>query len=294
MDRVKKSVHYWCDDTINRIYTGKGITAAVMDTGLAAHPDFAGRVLSFQDYVNQKTNMYDDSGHGTHVAGILAGNGTVSGGALAGMAPEASLVIVKVLDRDGNGTMSQIEAGIRWIMEHHRKYQIRIVNISMGARAGVHPDKDARIVQMVEELWDRGMIVVVSAGNYGPEEGTISVPGTSRKVITTGAMECESRQKDCSGQGPTVECVVKPDVVAPGYYIISTSHLYREQRKAYTVKSGSSMATPVVAGAAALVLSKYPDMGNVEMKLKLRETSRHLNGMKRDGWGCLQVDRLLK
>lgn len=294
MDRVKKSVHYWCSDTINKTYTGKGITAAVMDTGLAEHPDFAGRVLAFKDCVNQKSKMYDDSGHGTHVAGILAGDGKASGGVLAGMAPEASLVIVKVLDRDGNGNMEQIERGIRWIMENYRKYRIRIVNISMGARAGVHPDKDERIVRMVEEMWNRGLIVVVSAGNYGPGKGTISVPGTSRKVITTGAMECESRQKECSGQGPTVDCVVKPDVVAPGYYIISASHLYREQRKAYTVKSGSSMATPVMAGAAALVLSKYPDMGNVEMKLKLRETSRHLNGMKRDGWGCLQVEQLLK
>lgn len=294
MDRVKKSVHYWCSDTINRIYMGKGITAAVMDTGLAPHPDFTGRVLAFKDCVNQKMKMYDDSGHGTHVAGILAGDGKVSGGVLAGMAPEASLVIVKVLDRDGNGTMGQIEAGIRWIMENHRRYRIRIVNISMGAKAGVHPDKDVRIVRMVEELWNQGLVVVVSAGNYGPGKGTISVPGTSRKVITTGAMECESRQKECSGQGPTVDCIVKPDVVAPGYYIISASNLYREQKKAYTVKSGSSMATPVVAGAAALVLSKYPDMGNVEMKLKLRETSRHLEGMKRDGWGCLQVDQLLK
>lgn len=294
MDRVKKSVHYWCCDTINRKCTGKGITAAVMDTGLAVHPDFSGRVLAFKDCVNQKNRIYDDSGHGTHVAGILAGDGKVSSGTLAGMAPEVSLVIVKVLDKNGNGSMEQIESGIRWIMENHARYNIRIVNISMGARAGVYPDKDTRIVQMVEELWNLGLIVVVSAGNYGPGKGTISVPGTSRKVITTGAMESESRQKECSGQGPTVECVVKPDIVAPGYYIISTSNLYREQRKAYTVKSGSSMATPVVAGAAALVLSKYPDMGNVEMKLKLRETSRHLNGMKRDGWGCLQVDQLLK
>lgn len=294
MDRVKKIVHYWCDDTRNKAYTGRKITAAILDTGLSPHPDVQGRVIAFTDCVHGRQGLYDDSGHGTHVAGILAGDGKLSKGILSGMAPEADLVILKVLDKKGNGSLSQIEAGICWILKNWKKYRIRVVNISMGARCGVNPEKETEMIRMVEELWDMGIVVVVSAGNYGPEAGTVSVPGTSRKVITVGAMESGEKTKECSGQGPTKECVVKPDLVAPGYHIISCSHQYQEYRRAYTVKSGSSMATPVVAGTAALVFSKYPDMSNVELKLKLRETSRPVKALTETGWGCLQADALLR
>lgn len=268
MDRVKREIHYRCTDTINRKYTGSGVRVAVLDTGIAPHPDFGGRIIAFKDCVYQRERMYDDNGHGTHVAGILAGDGRMSGGGFAGMAPGAEIVAVKVLDEKGNGELTDLLSGIHWIKRNGRRLGIRIVNISVGARYDIDKKKEEWLLNAVEQLWDMGMVVVISAGNYGPEPGTVAVPGTSRKVITVGALG-NGREPGCSGQGPTEECVVKPDIVAPGYQIISCNSAYRQTKRPYTVKSGTSMATPVVSGAIALLLSKYPDMKNVEVKLRI-------------------------
>ena len=296
MDKVKKQVQYHCEDTVNRKCTGKGVSVAVLDTGISPHPDLVGRIKAFKDFVNDKENIYDDNGHGTHVAGILAGDGRMSKGVLSGMAPEAELIAVKVLDKKGEGSTSQILEGIRWIERNWFRLRIRIVNISVGAKKELESEKERLLVEAVERLWDAGLVVVVSAGNYGPGKGTIAVPGTSRKVITVGSIQKEFPKEGCSGEGPTEECVVKPDVLAPGYQIISCNRFGYPYRNTapYTVKSGTSMATPVVSGAIALLLSKYPEMGNVEVKLRLRETSVISDGSETQGWGCLRVDRLLK
>ena len=146
-----------------------------------------------------------------------------------------------------------------------------------------------------DRLWDAGIAVVVSAGNYGPGEGTVAVPGNSRKVITVGAMGNSKVKNNCSGLGPTQQCIVKPDLVAPGYQIMSCNADYPKDRRPYVMKSGTSMATPMVAGAIALYLSKYPDAGNVEIKLLLRERcDRAGDKMPFYGWGILNVEKLLK
>lgn len=293
MDRVKKTIGYWCGDIRNYGYRGENVGVAVLDTGIAPHPDFKGRIMAFKDCVNGKKMLYDDSGHGTHVAGILAGDGKASKGVLAGMAPGARLCIVKVLNEKGEGDVGHILDGIRWIREHERKLGLRVVNISVGARAGIDGGKEERLLKAVEALWDMGLTVVVSAGNYGPQKGTIAVPGTSRKVITVGAVK-DGGDLGCSGNGPTGECIVKPDLVAPGYQIISCNNVSYQTRKPYTVKSGSSMATPVVSGAVALLLSKYPDMSNVEVKLKLRQSCERIPGKSAEtGWGMLKMERLM-
>ena len=293
MDRVKQQIHYWCDDTMQGNNKGKNITAAILDTGMAPHPDFKGRIVSFVDCVNERKTLYDDSGHGTHVAGILAGDGRMSKGILAGMAPEAKLCAVKVLDEKGEGNVEQILKGLMWTGKNAQRFGIRVVNISAGAKIGLDEEKEARLLEAVDRLWDMGLVVVVSAGNYGPGEGTIAVPGTSRKVITVGAFK-EGKDPGCSGTGPTRECVVKPDLVAPGYQIVSCNNVSLRAKKPYTVKSGSSMATPVVSGAALVLLSKYPDMTNVEIKLKLWETCERITEKRKGtGWGMLRMDRLL-
>lgn len=292
MNKVKRLVHYYCADTLQGHIKGQNVAAAVLDTGIAPHPDLKGRVAAFEDCVNGRTGLYDDSGHGTHVAGILAGDGRMSKGLFAGMAPEAKLCIIKVLNERGEGDIGQILSGLEWIERHQGPLGIRIVNISVGAKAGIDKEKERRLLGAVERLWDRGLTVVVSAGNYGPERGTVAVPGTSRKVITVGALK-EGNAPGCSGNGPTGECIVKPDVVAPGYQITSCSGRFGRARGAYTVKSGSSMATPVVSGAVAALLSKYPDMGNVEIKLKLRGACDRMPAKEETGWGMLRVDRLL-
>ena len=153
----------------------------------------------------------------------------------------------------------------------------------------------------MEELWDMGLIVVVSAGNYGPRSGTVVVPGNSRKVITVGVPDSpssfsRSRRKriNYSGRGPTNECVIKPDIFAPGTGILSCNSRFSfPGEPSYIMKSGTSMATPVVSGALACLLSKYPDMTNVEVKLKLRESCMKIPGTE-SGWGLLNVEQLMR
>ena len=140
MDRVKKMVHYWCDDIKKAGLTGKGVTVAVLDTGLAPHPDFKSRVIGWRDCIYRKEKCYDDNGHGTHVAGILGGSGQMSGGILSGIAPLCRFVIVKVLDQKGEANVASILAGLKWVEMNHRKYNIRIVNLS-EFRKNLEPGK---------------------------------------------------------------------------------------------------------------------------------------------------------
>lgn len=301
MKWVKQTVHYWCKDTAGSRYLGAGICAAILDTGIALHPDLKDRVTSFRDFTGSSIKCRDDSGHGTHVAGILAGNGISSGGTYAGMAPRTDLLIGKVLDREGNGNVDNVISGIQWVMESAVSCGIRIVNISVGTQPDLAQSQKDRLQKAVEELWDMGLIVVVSAGNYGPRSGTVVVPGNSRKVITVGVPDSPSsfsrsrRERiNYSGRGPTNECVIKPDIFAPGTGILSCNSRFSfPGEPSYIMKSGTSMATPVVSGALACLLSKYPDMTNVEVKLKLRESCMKIPGTE-SGWGLLNVEQLIR
>ncbi|MEJ8734049.1 MULTISPECIES: S8 family peptidase [Mediterraneibacter] len=301
---VKETTGYWCEDTISGKYIGQGVCAAILDTGIAQHPDFAGRILAFKDFTGQEREAYDDSGHGTHVAGILAGSGCRSQGNYAGMAPKAGLLIGKVLDKEGNGAVRTILDGIEWLTKLRTKYSVRIVNISVGTHPDLEKYQKELLLEAVEDLWDQGVVVVVSAGNYGPEAGTVAVPGNSPKVITVGVPDYaetsvklpviggKGKIKNYSGRGPTEQCVVKPDVLAPGTGVISCNSRFNKKTEGfYTSKSGTSMATPVVAGAIACLLSKEPDMTNAEVKLKLRASCTRRE--KEPGWGMLQVEKLL-
>lgn len=301
MKQVKKAIEYWTDEMKAGKYLGQGIRIAVLDTGIMLHPDFDKRIVEFADFVSRRRFVYDDSGHGTHVAGILAGSGKMSDGVYGGMAPKSELIIGKVLDRQGNGSVRNVMEGIRWILALKEKRKIRIVNISVGAKPQLDSMEEKNLLSGVEMLWDVGLIVVVSAGNYGPKEGSIAVPGNSRKVITVGAVgnsqivNIHPREEwNYSGRGPTNLCVVKPDLVAPGTQVISCNGQYLHRwKKPYTAKSGTSMATPVVSGAIACLLSKYPDMTNVEVKLRLRESSRWESSGEQ-GWGILNMKNLMK
>ena len=301
MKQVKEAIEYWTDEMKEGKYLGQGIRIAVLDTGIILHPDFDRRIIEFADFVNRRRFVYDDSGHGTHVAGILAGSGKMSDGVYGGMAPKSELIIGKVLDRQGNGSVRNVMEGIRWILALKEKRQIRIVNISVGAKPQLDSMEEKNLLSGVEMLWDAGLIVVVSAGNYGPKEGSIAVPGSSRKVITVGAVgnsqivNIHPREEwNYSGRGPTNLCVVKPDLVAPGTQVVSCNGQYLHRwKKPYIAKSGTSMATPVATGAIACLLSKYPDMTNVEVKLRLRESCKQENSGEQ-GWGMLNMKNLMK
>lgn len=278
--------------------TGKGIGVAVLDTGCFLHEDFNNRIIAFTDIVRKQKAPYDDNSHGSHICGIIGGSGSASEGKYRGIAPGCSLVPVKVLDRRGNGYASDVLTGLRWIRANKEALGIRIVNISVGSLSRKGIEENSALVRGVNEAWDDGLIVVVAAGNMGPNRCTITTPGISRKVITVGCSDDHkevnvmgSRMVDYSGRGPTGSCVLKPDLVAPGASIISCSN----QRAQYTTKSGTSMATPLVSGAIALLLEKYPEMTNKDVKLRLRDRCTDL-GLEhtQQGWGLLDIENLLR
>ena len=302
MRRVKETVHYFCNDILFGHIDGHGVTTAVLDTGISPHPDLKGRIVAFGDMLYGKKRMYDDNSHGTHVAGIIAGSGGLSSGLYAGIAPASQFVAVKVLDQKGEGKIRFLIEGIKAILRNRDKWQIRIVNISIGTLPHQGDEEEMELMRWVDRLWDEGLVVVTAAGNFGPRSGTVTIPGISKKVITVGASD-DGNQKDrygkvgtnYSGRGPTSECVCKPDLVAPGSYIRSCNGFsQKKNQKAYSVKSGTSMSAPVVSGAVALLLSKYPDMKNVEVKLRLLMSA---DDMGKDpniqGRGLLNIEKLL-
>ncbi len=300
MQRVRKIV--CCNKQPE--WDGRGVTIAVLDTGFARHPDIHGALIGFRDFVGKRNNAYDNNGHGTHVCGILCGNGNAGNGKYCGIAPGAQLLVGKVLNEKGDGSTETMLEGINWILQEGPRYNVRIVNISVGMGNLEDKKKENALRESVEELWNRGYIVVCAAGNKGPGNGTISSVGGSNKVITVGCHDgdtCTNNPNRCelySGWGNVKSHIVKPDVVAPGTDIYSCNAKYHRVGSGlvhpYVTKSGTSMATPVVAGAIALLLQKYPDMSNEECKHKLQLTAVDL-GLPRNvqGWGMLNVDALL-
>ena len=303
MDRVKKLIHAEEEEVFP--YTGSGVTVAILDTGIAMHPAFADRVIGFRDFVGTSRMPYDDCGHGTHVAGCLCGNGACSGGLYAGVAPGCRILSGKVLDDKGDGTISNMAAGIEWVLDSRELYQIKILNISVSMGETDHVRMMQYLVSCLEKVWDAGIFVVVAAGNKGPAAGSISPLGASRKVVTVGCHDGNSfhgRQNSCesySGRGPTCAELKKPDIVAPGTDIMSCSAGFRQTvrgcRDAYIVKNGTSMSTPLVAGAAALCLQKYPEYSNEQLKRRILWSASDLGeSWSKQGWGMLNVARSLR
>ena len=274
----------------DRQLTGKGVGVAVLDTGIYPHMDFGNRITGFYDFVSYQKRPYDDNGHGTHVAGILAGDGHASGGKYTGIAPGASIVALKVLDRMGNGSRDTLLQAFLWLERHGREYGIRIVNISVGTTCS-SKNQDDRLLNGVDALWDQGLVVVAAAGNKGPCPGSITAPGCSKKIITLVSSDMINGKEAVSGRGPTFECVFKPDIVAPGYRITSCSS---GSAAGYGIKSGTSMSTPFVSGAIALLLEKYPEMTNREIKMRLKECADDMGLPKnQQGWGKFNRKRFL-
>ena len=306
--------------------TGKGVTVAVIDTGIYPHPDLIqpnNRIIGFKDFVKKKTSPYDDCGHGTHVAGIIAGNGTQSDGQYKGVAPEANLVGVKVLDETGSGPISDVIAGIQWVVENKDTYNVKVVNLSVGA-AAVEAYITDPLSQAVEAVWTTGLVVVAAAGNSGPEAGTISTPGINPNIITVGAAddrETIDLEDDViaefSSRGPTIDGLSKPDLVAPGVSITSlaadTSYLPKKnsglagkpkaasQAKSlgkppqttipdyYFTASGTSMATPMVSGTAALLLEQNAIWTPDEVKQQMLQNAVDLGFEAADAQGAGEI-----
>ena len=301
MDRVKKLIHL--ERAYKMGYNGKNISVAVMDTGIVNHPDFDQRIMLFKDFTRGRIGAYDDNGHGTHVSGIIAGNGRMSERSkgvrpYAGIAPGAKILMLKVLDYAGNGNTSSVLAGIDWIIKNKEKYCIRILNISVGMLLTAGEKEKRELLSAVDAVWDAGILVVTAAGNNGPKENTVTIPGISRKVITVGSMDDMAGTerhsplvKGYSGAGPTECCIVKPEILAPGTNIKSCS----KDGRGYVVKSGTSMAAPVVAGVLALAFEQNGELTPAEMKLRLYE-SAYPRGkqLQKKCWGMIHADNLLR
>ena len=310
---------------------GTGVTVAVLDSGIKNADDFknfgssGSRIVGTANFVPDDKgkvggNADDKLGHGTHIAGIIAGNGKASTGVqyfhtFVGVAPNANLVNVRVLDDQGGGSVSNVLAGINWIVQNKAKYKIRVLNVSLG-----HPVyesyKTDPLNKAVEAAWNAGIVVVCSAGNtgrigddaaaypgdnegYGTAYGTIQCPGNDPLVITVGAMKntdgtrANDKVATYSSRGPSrLDMVVKPDIMAPGNRVISvcadkstldeafgntndilmSSYQYggkNEYSNKYFVLSGTSMAAPVVSGAAALLLDKDDSLSPDTIKARL-------------------------
>ena len=304
MNRVRKQVR--CSDHIQRTIATEEITVAILDTGIGRHPDFGNRVVAFADFVNGRQAGYDDSGHGTHVAGCVGGSGTASSGVYRGMAPACRFCIGKVLDRNGEGCIESMKMGLVWVLENHVRYRIRVLNVSLGIGTSGEAERMEELVELLDAAWEKGIVVVCAAGTNGPEEGTISPLGCSRRVITVGCHEggyFGARKDLCenfSGRGSRSVLYRKPDVVAPGTDIVSCNvnwkgSAFSGYRNAYKKKSGTSMATPVVAGAAALFLQKYPRATNEELKRKMIYSAHDMgDSWNKQGWGMLDVERFCR
>lgn len=285
---------------------GAGVTIAVVDSGVALHPDIQ-TLTAVVDLVGNPEaqaappeTSVDPYGHGTHVSGIMVGTGTMSaGGSLRGVAPEASLISVRVLGNTGAGQASDVLAGIQWIQDHHAEYGIRVANLSLGHPI-VEPAVDDPLVEAVDALWDAGVVVVCSAGNRGRDGYvTITSPCNSRKVITVGAANDvntapieNDRVATYSSRGPTTfDLIAKPDIVAPGNKIVSLRSpgsvldlLLPERRMAgdpqnplvldYFESSGTSMAAPIVAATAALMIEQEPSLNPGSIKARLMMSAR--------------------
>ncbi|PRX96189.1 S8 family serine peptidase [Allonocardiopsis opalescens] len=248
--------------------TGEGVTVAVLDTGVdAGHVDLAGRVAAERNFTDSPYD-HDLHGHGTHVASILAGSGAASDGARQGMAPEARIVSGKVLDDEGHGTESGIIAGMEWAAG---EAGARVVNLSLGGPAWFSGDPMSEAVARLTE--ETGALFVVAAANFGPAPGTVGVPAMAPQALTVGAVDDDDAVADFSSRGPALSGDrLKPELTAPGVRIWAArgdGTQMGSPEGEYTAASGTSMAAPHAAGAAALLAQRRPDWTAAQLKSAL-------------------------
>lgn len=254
---------------------------AIVDSGIIRHPDLERQVIAFYDFSNEKCREWADLyGHGTHVAGCLAGDGRASRGRYHGICPETKLVVLKVLNKSGVGEAGWLIEALKYILNYHKQWNIRIVNMSLGVEKDVGKESLNKIQKLVEEIIERNILVVCAAGNYGPQNNTIYGIGTMREVITVGCYDGiyeRGNKFACrmfSGRGDKDSLIVKPDIVAPGTKIISCSNKLeivrnKHYRNAYEEKSGTSMSAPIISGILMGIILNYPQISNAEVKKML-------------------------
>jgi serine protease AprX len=288
--------------------TGHGVTVAVMDTGIDNLPDFAGRLVGGVDLSGGNNPFQDSYGHGTFVAGLIAGNGASSNGQYSGEAPGANLVSIKVAGASGQTRLGTLIAGLQWAVNNQGTYGIDVLNISLGFQpfesTVVNP-----LDQAVEAAWNSGIAVVTSAGNAGPFDGTVLSPGDDPLAITVGALDdlgqptvSNDEMNDFSSAGPTSQDGwAKPDLVTSGRSVVSLaapgSTVYNQNPSARIgsanfVGSGTSFSAAITSGAAALVLADNPGLTPDQLKARLLGNTNPgpVGNPFVDGHGALNAD----
>ena len=304
-------------------YTGEGISIAIIDTGIdplhVGLNDFDDdpttndpKVVAFYDALDEsgddgsgETDAYDDQGHGSHCAGISAGTGSIEEGPLSdgstpyrGVAPDAWLVGVKVLDSGGSGSFAEVMKGMEWTIDNKIKYNIRAASMSLGGvwLVELTQEQEERVTHLANEMVAAGISLMIAAGNSAGY-GTIGTPGAAKDVITVGSTEDSKELAVYSSKGPTHEGQIKPNVAAIGSAVMSVE---ANSGNGYASYSGTSMATPMVAGMAALLLQANPDLQPLMIRTILESTSEYkwLSHPVRPnndyGWGFVLMDTALE
>jgi serine protease AprX len=286
---------------------GDGVGVAIIDTGLSSMNDFAGRTVFGPDLSGEGTTV-DNYGHGTVMAGIIGGSGADSAnnaaGAYTGVAPKATLVAVKAAGRNGAADVSTMLQAMHWVAAYKDQYNIRVLNLSWGTPSTQDPRYDP-INYAVERLWGLGIVVVAAAGNNGPNSQTLFKPGDDPLAITVGSYDDKQNNDPgddslsaWSSRGPTPTGLVKPDIVAPGRTLIATrsygSYVEQNYPKAlvapsYIKGSGTSEATAVVSGLAALMIKAHPTYTPDQVKTALKATASPLPNLSANQQGAGRV-----
>lgn len=302
-------------DVARRDYglTGKGVGIAILDTGVdTMHPDWQDRVAASYDAASPLhtgvgvlgvTVPVDapavpdvTNGHGTHVAGVAAGAAGQSGGRFLGVAPGALVLNIKVFDGRNQGSSSYALEGIDWALANMRTHDLRVLQMSLG---GAPTDGTDALSRAIDRAAEKGLLTVASAGNDGPGEGTVGIPGVAKRALTVGAVDDRLALASFSSRGPTPDGRQKPDIVAPGVGIRSSVPVLAGQAQYYADKSGTSQAAPHAAGAAALLLEANASLQPADVKWILTATSRAVGPDPAAwdpgyGWGFLNIPDALE
>jgi serine protease AprX len=311
-DSLSASAYAWTSQaTSTWAQTGNraaGIGVAVLDTGVSDVTDLAGRVMHGPDFSGENNNAVDSFGHGTVMAGIIGASGAAAGAGhpRTGVAPDVNIIGVKAAGRNGATDVSTILTAMTWIGAFKDTYNIRVLNLSWGVPSTQDPIIDP-LNYAVERLWGMGVTVIAAAGNSGPNAGTILKPGDDPLVVTVGAYDDKGDSNALndtipawSSQGPTAQGRMKPDLVAPGRTLIATrapgSAIEQANPQAlvgsaYIKGSGTSEATAVTSGAAALLLAAHPTWTPDQVKVALTSTATRISGVATtlQGAGRLQI-----
>lgn len=280
---LDKPVHVTLDKSVPQIgaptawaagYDGTGEKVAILDTGIDPnHPDVKDAILKTKSFIDGQ-DYVDHFGHGTHVASTIAGSGAASGGKYKGVAPGAKLLIGKVLGNDGSGPMSAIINGMQWAVQE----KADVVSMSLGGDASDGTDPLSQAVNNLSNT--SNTLFVIAAGNAGPAKGTVAMPGSAEKALTVGAVDKSSDEllASFSNRGPVLNNFnVKPEITAPGVAIVAARAAGTTMGTAvndyYTSANGTSMATPHVSGAAAILRQRHPDWSGDQVKQVLIDTA---------------------